>query len=120
MDTSQTTVQELNLELIRRAGFNDFDGTKVSVDLEAHRDWWKGVIIDREGASGIDLIKLRDIADNFWNADTLFVLVKPGYEEDMKALADTWSADEVEWIENPGRKLGVWGQEVSLLRVWWG
>jgi hypothetical protein len=32
---------DLSLELIRRTGFNDFDGARVVRDLEAHSDLWR-------------------------------------------------------------------------------
>src|SRR5437764_1253701 len=77
------TVQEIQLEIIRRTSFNALDGEKVYASLLRNRELWRACLLDRPGlpdyqtprrllASG--LIKLRDLEDNFWNADHLFIL----------------------------------------------
>jgi len=112
----KATIQELNLELIRRASFNNFDGERVAEDLLANQILWQGVVMDR-GAYGkdIDLIKLRDIADNYWNVDTLFILAAEGKEEELMDLAKSWDANEVNWMIKPN--LG--GGDGKVLSVWW-
>src|SRR5262245_439308 len=76
------TVQEIQLELIRRTNFNDFKGERVCTLLEQHRELWRSALFDRPGITNYaepsqllisGLIKLRDLEDNIWNADTLFV-----------------------------------------------
>ncbi|MEK7327686.1 MAG: hypothetical protein AAB217_20770, partial [Chloroflexota bacterium] len=67
---AEATAQEIQLELIRRTEHNAFDGEQVFEDLLAHRDWWEAVLLDRKH----DSVKLRDLPDNLWNTDTLFVL----------------------------------------------
>src|SRR5437879_3829495 len=69
---SGASVQEIQLELIRRSSFNEFDGERVLASLMRHRSLWLAVLMDRPGPT--DLIKLRDLPDNHWNVDTLFVL----------------------------------------------
>ena len=112
----KATIQELHLELIRRASFNNFDGERVVEDLLADKGLWQGVVMDR-GAYGkdIDLIKLRDIPDNYWNVDTLFILAAEGKEEELMDLAKSWDADEVNWMIKPS--LG--GGDGKVLSVWW-
>ena len=53
--------------------------------LLRHRDLWLAALLDRPGVANYaepgrllisGLIKLRDLSDNFWNADTLFVLTQ--------------------------------------------
>src|SRR5436305_1571424 len=41
------TVQEIQLELIRRTRFNAFDGERVLASLLEHRDLWLAVLLDR-------------------------------------------------------------------------
>lgn len=115
-------IQRLQLELIREATFNAFDGDAVVDSLLAHRELWRGVIIDRAGyyaeharrdgrdCDPIDLIKLRDLDAGYWNVDTLYLTAQPGHEDELKALAETWSADEIGWTDDPnaGRVLRVW------------
>ena len=119
---TQETIQELNLELIRRASFNNFNGAKVAEDLLNNHNLWEGAIIDREGYShSINLIKLRDISDNDWNVDTLFILPLRGQEQPLEELAANWNADELSWIDAetsnslPGGD--AWARRI--LRVWW-
>src|SRR5262249_16900550 len=96
------TVQEIQLELIRRSTFNDFNGEKVHASLLKHHDLWQAVLLDRQGVANYaiprhlliaGLIKLRDLPDNIWNADTLFILT------DNRAKAEQMAriADEEDW-----------------------
>src|SRR5438270_6653298 len=77
------TVQEIQLELIRRTRFNAFDGEKIYASLMKHRELWLAVLLDRPGLPNYaeprsllmsGLIKLRDLEQNIWNADMLYIL----------------------------------------------
>ena len=77
----EATVQEIQLELIRRTTFNAFDGERIYASLMKHRAYWQAVLLDRPGLANYQkpgrllmsgLIKLRDLDDNLWNADQLF------------------------------------------------
>src|SRR5436305_15244579 len=79
----QATVQEIQLELIRRTKFNAFDGERIYASLMKHRALWQAVLLDRPGLANYEqpgrllmasLIKLRDLDENLWNADQLFML----------------------------------------------
>jgi len=127
------TVQDIQLELIRRTTFNSFDGEKVYASLLKHRHLWLAVLLDRPGVANYaepshllisGLIKLRDLADNYWNADTLFVLTR------TQALAEEFTriADEEEWSsmtqiyrnqKDIDMALGTGRQEYGLLSMWW-
>src|SRR5208283_761222 len=76
-------VQAIQLELIRRTSFNALDGEKVYASLLRNHGLWLACLLDRPGVPDYQtprqlltsgLIKLRDLADNFWNADHLFIL----------------------------------------------
>lgn len=125
--------QQLQLELMKVASFNKFNGEKVVQDLLENRDLWKGALMDRAGFNRtgekyeavIDLVKLRDLPD-YWNVDTLFITPRVGKEEELEKLANTWGADEVSYIggEKAAGKLGTWSPETrsnpkQILRVWW-
>ena len=77
---TEATIQEIQLELIRRTRFNAFDGPRVLAGLNAHRNLWDAVLLDRFGIAKpgklpmMGLIKLRDLPTNIWNVDKLFIL----------------------------------------------
>ncbi|MEK7277804.1 MAG: hypothetical protein AAB427_10680 [Chloroflexota bacterium] len=115
------TVQEIQLELIRRTQHNSFDGEQVHKDLLAHRDWWEAVLLD--GPSPLNLIKLRDLSGNYWNTDTLFILaVGEADANRLKELGEQWLADSVETYgaEATGRELGTSDPgDRRLVQMWW-
>jgi hypothetical protein len=79
------SVQNIQMELLRRTSINALDGERVVASLLRHRALWLAVLLDRPGVPNYaephllltgGLIKLRDLADNIWNADTLFILTR--------------------------------------------
>jgi len=130
----KATVQEIQLELIRRTSFNAFDGERIYASLMKHRAYWQAVLLDRPGLANyqkprhllmMGLIKLRDLDDNLWNADQLFILTAT--REQAVQLAriieeEDWGGekpivyDDQEEIDS---SLGVGRQEYGLLSIWW-
>ena len=124
------TVQDIQLELIRRTTHNEMNGERLVRSLVAHRDLWESVILDRMAFSRpgklpvSGLIKLRDLAYNFWNVDTLYVLTPDAAS--AKSLAkvakkDKWGgmlsvhADQ----EDVDSALGSGREERAVVVVWW-
>src|SRR5690606_19438573 len=78
----EDTVQEIQLELLRRTSFNALDGERIARSLMAYRDLWLAVMLDRQPHWSRDythlpfswLIKMRDLPGNIWNADSLFIV----------------------------------------------
>ena len=114
---NRKTIQEIQLDLIERASFNEFDGAQVKQDLMANKDLWKGAIMGRFDNSL--LIPLRDIAHDIWNVDTLMILPQAGKEDELQELAAGWCADDVELMEGKEVSLMYGGQESKVFRVWW-
>jgi hypothetical protein len=126
----EATVQEIQLELIRRTRFNAFDGEGVVRSLLRHRELWESVILGRIPvpfpghlpASG--LIPLRDLRHNLWNADTLYVLCPDKTAaEHLAAVAEKeeWGG-EAHVFSDPkdvDRALGSGRETRAILRVWW-
>ena len=130
----EATVQEIQLELIRRTKFNAFDGERIYASLIKHRAYWQAVLLDRPGLANYEkprhllmmgLIKLRDLDDNIWNADQLFILTAK--REQAVQLAriieeEDWGGeqpiiyDDQQEIDSA---LGVGRQEYGLLSIWW-
>jgi hypothetical protein len=89
--------------------------------------------VDRQGVANYaepsrllirGLIKLRDLDDNLWNADTLFVLTPT--RQDAERLAQI--AEEEDWggevyvykdQAQMDAALGTGRQEYGLLPIWW-
>ena len=107
------SVQDIQLELIRRTTFNAMNGERIVASLLAHRDLWLAALLDRPGVPNYSkpgqllmsgLIKLRDLPENYWNADTLFLLTQPASK-----LAVC--------LRSPKRKIGVaWSGFISMRR----
>ena|SRR5438093_4497279 len=126
------SVQEIQLELIRRTRFNTFDGEAVVAKLLQYRALWLAVLLDRPGVPDrhewglptAGLIKLRDLPQNVWNADTLFVLTD-GHEKARQFVrafeAEEWGGmvqvyDDTEMID---RALGTGRKDYGVVTVWW-
>jgi hypothetical protein len=129
----ESPVQDIQLELVRRTSFNDLDGEKVYASLLKHRHLWLAALLDRPGVPDYaepgllllaGLIKLRDLSDNIWNADTLFVLTRTdALAQELARVAEEegWGG-EVRLYENQkeiDRALGAGRREYGLLSVWW-
>jgi hypothetical protein len=127
------TVQDIQLELLRRTSFNALDGERVTASLVRNRDLWMAALLDRPGLPDYSeprhllisgLIKLRDLSDNFWNADTLFILTRT--QEQARRLAqiieqedwggEVWVAKDQKEIDSA---LGTGREEYGLVTVWW-
>jgi hypothetical protein len=127
------SVQDIQLELLRRTSFNALDGERVAASLLQHRALWLAALLDRPGVANYaepgfllisGLIKLRDLPDNLWNADTLFLLTRT--RDQARQLARI--AEEEDWggevqvfesQEEIDRALGTGRQEYGLMSVWW-
>ncbi len=127
------TVQDIQLELLRRTVLNALNGGRVRGSLLKHRHLWLTALLDRVGLPNYadpgrllmaGLIKLRDLPDNLWNADTLFVLTPTrSAAEQLKAVAEAedWGGEVSVYTEQDelDRAHGTGRQEFGLLSVWW-
>jgi hypothetical protein len=127
------SVQDIQLELLRRTSCNALDGERILASLLRHRDLWLAALLDRPGVPNYaepsrllmsGLIKLRDLPENVWNADTLFVLTPT--PEQARQLARI--AEEEDWagevyVHHDPREidgaLGTGRQEYGLMAIWW-
>jgi hypothetical protein len=120
MNTSQTaakTIQDIQLDLIELASFNEFDGAQVKQDLIENRDLWKGAIIGR--FEKCQLLPLRDIASNIWNVDTLMILPQEGKEKELLELAAKWRPDDLDLHEGKEVAMQYGNGESKVVRAWW-
>jgi hypothetical protein len=127
------SVQEIQLELLRRTRFNALDGERVCASLLKHRDLWLAALLDRPGVADYTqpgrlliagLIKLRDLPDNIWNVDTLFLLTPTHREADELARIaeeEDWGGEVRVYRDQAeiDRALGTGRDDYGLVSVWW-
>jgi hypothetical protein len=113
-------IQAIQFKLIEKSSFNSFNGPRVVRDLRNHRRLWCGVVMDSGYAS---LLKLRDIGDNAWNVDTVYILSSGADDVALARLAQHWSADARTWVSGTAAEklLGEAGPGLHprILEVWW-
>jgi hypothetical protein len=127
------TIQEIQLGLLRRTSLNAPDGERVYASLMKHRDLWLATLLDRPGVPNYagpgllmvsGLIKLRDLRDDLWNADTLFILTPTRQAADQMARIveeEDWGGAVQVYKDQSeiARALGIGRPEFGLLSVWW-
>lgn len=127
---AEATCLEIQLELIRRRKFNAFSGERVAAALLKYRGLWDAVMMDRLAISNpgrlpsLGMVKLRDLAHNDWNVDTLYVLTHN--QADAEKLAQLFSGPE--WggmadvhadYEEVTDALGGSTAGQSIVIIWW-
>lgn len=112
-------IQELHFELLKQAKFNNLDGPQIVKDLLNYPHLWKSVMAGRFYHQ--DLIHLRDMADNFWNIDSLAILSTRRNNRRLEELVDSWGPDSIDWlnVEEASELLGTISEEQELLLAWW-
>jgi hypothetical protein len=131
---SSATVQQIQLELIRRRRFNEFDGSRIAASIERHCNLWLAAYLDRFGVyreehpdwiPAMSLIKLRDLPHNIWNVDTLIVLSESiDHTRKLEEISnrEEWCANEVivqDDEEEVSMALGMAPCPYSVLTAWW-
>jgi hypothetical protein len=115
---SVTKIQGIQLDLLRRSSFNNLNGRQVAGDLLSHRRLWCAALIDRLGSDA--LIKLRDLDENDWNADTLYILSSRQDDRALARLAHHWHADAMTWVGGAAAsKLLGDSSPARILEIWW-
>jgi hypothetical protein len=106
----------------------------VCADLLTHRGDWQAVVFDTNaltGGGGLSgLIKLRDMAADCYNVDTLYILaIDEAAARRLAALAEPWLADNVQVYNqrDTNHRLGGCddspstssGRRLRLVTMWW-
>ncbi|MBM3980608.1 MAG: hypothetical protein FJ304_10040 [Planctomycetes bacterium] len=129
----KASIQDIQLELIRRTQHNALDGERVYKSLLKHHVLWQAVLLDRQGVpnyrkpGGLQLaglVKLRDLTHNLWNADTLFVpTTSPAAARELAevAMREGWGGELQlhEDREEAANALGGGPRNCGLLSIWW-
>jgi hypothetical protein len=115
----EATLQELQLEMIRRVRHNDCDGQRIVADLLDHQELWESVMMDAGCGS---MVHLRDLPFNQWNVDTLFIVASDGKSaEKLARLAEDWNPDNIDLLYETATDdlLGGTDDEQRVVVVWW-
>lgn len=66
------------------------------------------------------MIKLRDLDENYWNVDTLYVLSSGANDRLLGRIARRWHADAIYWVSGAAASslLGD-TRQARILEVWW-
>ena len=126
----EASVQEIQLELIRRRHFHSFDGQRIVDCLLQNRDLWQAVIMDRLAISHpgslptLGLMKLRDLPKDEWNVDTLYILTRSKSDAEKLGeilslrkwggMVDVYTDDEA--VDNA---LGGAEPGQAVVSIWW-
>lgn len=126
------TVQDIQMEFIRRGSFNAFRGDRVAASLLAHRALWRAVAFGRlrtqikvDGKlqdSGAWLNPVTEIADDIWNADELWVVVPDAAAaERIRFLGEVhWFADNIVTLEgDEARRVANVSAPAMVVELWW-
>lgn len=90
--TKARELQDMQFRMMELSSFNQFDGGKVARSLRENYGLWKRFIfMDCYNSH----VSLRDMEKGKWNADTLLIVVREKFAENMMAVAKSWKADEV-------------------------
>ncbi len=99
--------------------------------LRTHPDLWTGMVVDRihvghrgHGLLPMTMIPLRDVGQNFWNADTLYLLCPTRAAADgLAALLPVdrfgCSVDVYDDPDQLGSALGGADDGVAILQAGW-
>lgn len=126
----EATAQDIQLEIIRRWKFNEFDGQAVAAILFEHRELWQAVMMDRLALTGfgdlpaMGLIKLRDLPYNLWNVDTLYLLApdKTAAQKLAEIFNMETSGGMVSVYDDPkevDNALGSGREKRAIVAIWW-
>jgi hypothetical protein len=131
---SAATVQQIQFELFRRSAVSVEHGDLIQpiIDvLQTHTELWTGMVIDRihighrgHGLLPMTMIPLRDVDQNVWNADTLYLLCPSRSAADRLAalLPMERFGCMVNVYDDPDlldAALGGADNGVAILRAWW-
>ncbi len=127
--------QRLQLERVKLASFNDFDGEKVAKSLEENENFWISFVFGRFVYG--TLIELRDLSDNHINGDEMYLLTTIDKIKEIEKLVEDWEVNEVgyitwneeNWVGTPSSfrpydkfvnayGAGLEGNQV-VFRFWW-
>ncbi|MEP7137344.1 MAG: hypothetical protein ABI904_20665 [Chloroflexota bacterium] len=111
--------QQIQLDVIAKTNFNFFNGRRIAEWLRENHKMWRAVLLP------LDFISLRDMADGYWHADTLYIYPEDSWGFKLEEiLKEQFQADEVSWIGGSSAADLLGTSEVEdksyvILEAWW-
>lgn len=111
--------QQIQLDIIAKTNFNFFNGRKIAEWLRENHEMWRAVLLP------LNLISLRDMDDDHWHADTLYIYPEDGWGFKLEEIMrEQFQADETRWIggETAEDMLGtseMGDKSYVILEAWW-
>lgn len=125
------TVQALQLELVRRSGYNAFRGDRIAASLASHRDAWRAVAFGRlrTRLGGPDTFEVptylntaTEMEGGYWNADQLWVVVPDAEaEKRIRRLGELhWFADNIVTLQGrEAKRVANVHAPARVVELWW-
>lgn len=89
------SVQSLILQLMECTSFSDVDGKIIARDLRTSTHLWSSVMT---GSKASCIFPLRDIPQNQWNVDTLYILSSSQDDIALETMAKSWNPSRIYWM----------------------
>lgn len=90
-------LQIIQFELMKHVNLKGFDSKRVVADLLTHRALWEAVIMMPDPTWG--LLPLRDLGENKWNVDCLYIYSSGDETKPLTELAQSWHPIELMWLD---------------------
>lgn len=126
------SVQRVQLEIVRRGGYNAFRGDRIAAWLMGHPDPWKAVAFGRLRTMLRERGRVTECFTRFntalelayddWNADHLWIVARdPSAAELLRFMAEThWFADEISTLsEQDAQRVCAVEAPAQVLEFWW-
>lgn len=95
-------LQLIQFELTEHVNLDGFDARRVVGDLIKHKELWESVVMMPDPSWG--LLHLRDLAENTWNVDCLYLYASHDEAKVLTELAQSWQPTELMWLAEEAQK----------------
>ncbi len=90
-------LQMMQFELMEHVVLDGFDAKRVISDLTKNRHLWEAAIMMPDPNWG--LLHLRDLGENKWNVDCLYIYSSEKDDGALTELAQAWMPTELMWLD---------------------
>jgi hypothetical protein len=120
MEKKINKLQMIQFELMAHVNLDGFDAKRVIGDLIEHKELWESVVMMPDPSWG--LLHLRDLAENRWNVDCLYIYASNDETKALTELAQSWQPTELMWLDEEAQR-GLMRVQDQLprrvLRLFW-